>query len=174
MRYSPRVSQELSQVCYGDEALWEAGSRYLRTQARKSLVRILGAFCQAPSRTKTNPGSGSNASRSSSGQPGNSLLQKCTRADGIRADSIRSPCVRMIHNADSLWVKSGRTPPLWRYRVHKDEGGVSGTAAVVSLPVRFFDAVDTGMAPVTVLHALIMVTAPHSTRTASLPLHPVR
>ncbi len=35
-----RVALELSQVCYGDEALWEAGSRYLRTQARKYLVRI--------------------------------------------------------------------------------------------------------------------------------------
>lgn len=133
------MSQELSQVCYGDEALWEAGSRYLRTQARKSLVRILGAFCQAPSRTKTNPGSGSNASRSSSGQPGNSLLQKCTRADGIRADSIRSPCVRMIHNADSLWVKSGRTPPLWRYRVHKDEGGLQGQQDYLLLPISATD-----------------------------------
>lgn len=91
----------------------------------------------------------------------NGLLQKSTYADGIRADSIRSPNVRMIHNANSLWVKSGRTPPLRRYLVYKD-GGLPSTAAVVSLPVRFFDAVDTGLAPVTVFHVLIMVTAPHT------------
>lgn len=41
-------------------------------------------------------------------------------------------------------------------------GGLSGTADIIYLPVSLFDAVDTGLAPVTVLHALIMVTAPHT------------
>lgn len=80
----------------------------------------------------------------------NSLLQKCTRADGIRADSIRIPCVRMIHNASLFGLNQGGTPPLRQYLVHKNEE-LSGTAAVVSLPVSFFDAVDTGLAPVTLL-----------------------
>lgn len=67
----------------------------------------------------------------------------------------------MIHNADSLWVKSGKTPPVRRYLTQKDEG-LPGTAELVSQPVRFFNAVDTSLASITVLHALIMVTAPHT------------
>lgn len=33
---------------------------------------------------------------------------------------------------------------------------------IIYLPVSIFDAVDTGLSPVTVLHSQIMVTAPHA------------
>lgn len=64
------------------EAMWNAGSRYLRCQRSKSLVREV--YWQASLLAKVNPGSGNNFSRRASGQPGRRRRTSVSQACGFR------------------------------------------------------------------------------------------
>jgi hypothetical protein len=67
----------------------------------------------------------------------------------------------VIHGDYLFWLKqAGRTLHLMQIAIT----GLPGecVAAVIHLPVHLFDAVDTGQAPWTRLHALIMLATPRA------------